>query len=84
MSRYSSDISNMSYTNKDFGTIYPELLELAQKLSYKWDPTTSDESDPCVVLLKLAAIVADKNNYNIDKNNYVFIGGCFNNPPLDD
>ena len=68
MSRYSSDISNMSYTNKDFGTIYPELLELAQKLSYKWDPTTSDESDPGVVLLKLAAIVADKNNYNIDKN----------------
>ena len=58
----------MSYTNKDFGSIYPELLELAQKLSYKWDPVTSDESDPGVVLLKLAAIVADKNNYNIDKN----------------
>ena len=68
MSRYSSDISNMSYTNKDFGSIYPELLELAQKLSYKWDPVTSDESDPGVVLLKLAAVVADKNNYNIDKN----------------
>ena len=68
MSKYSTDISNMSYTNKDFGTIYPELLEIAQKLSYKWDPTTSDESDPGVVLLKLAAIIADKNNYNIDKN----------------
>lgn len=68
MSKYSTDISNMSYTNKDFGTIYPELLEIARKLSYKWDPATSDESDPGVVLLKLAAIIADKNNYNIDKN----------------
>ena len=62
------ELSNLSYTNKDFGTIYPELLDLATKLSYKWDPSQSDESDPGVVLLKLAALMADKNNYNIDKN----------------
>lgn len=61
-------LSNQSYTNKDFATIYPELLELAQKISYKWNPVESDESDPGVVLLKLAALMADKNNYNIDKN----------------
>lgn len=61
-------LSNLSYTNKDFNSIYSELLEYAGKLSYKWDPITSDESDPGVVLLKLAAIIADKDNYNIDKN----------------
>ena len=61
-------LSNLSYTNKDFGEIYPELLDLAKKISYKWDPTQSDESDPGVVLLKLAALMTDKTNYNIDKN----------------
>lgn len=60
--------TNTSYTNKDFNSIYTELLEYAKKLSYKWDPTASDESDPGVILLKLAAIIGDKDNYNIDKN----------------
>ena len=62
------DISNKSYTNKDFQTIYPELLDLVKTLTNKWDPTTSNESDPGVILIKLAALIADKNNYNIDKN----------------
>ena len=62
------DLSSMSYTNKDFNDIYSELLTYASKLSHKWDPTSSDESDPGVVLLKLAALIGDKNNYNIDKN----------------
>lgn len=65
---YKRELSNLSYTNKDFGQIYPELLDLAKKISYKWDPSLSDESDPGVVLLKLAALMADKCNYNIDKN----------------
>lgn len=68
MTQYERDLSNLSYTNKDFGKIYPELLDLVKKISYKWDPSQSDESDPGVVLLKLAALMADKNNYNIDKN----------------
>lgn len=68
MAQYERDLSNLSYTNKDFESIYPELLDLVKKLSYKWDPSLSDESDPGVVLLKLAALMADKNNYNIDKN----------------
>ena len=61
-------ISNKSYTNKDFNTIYPELLDIVKKLTSKWDPSISNESDPGVVLLKLNAIIGDKNNYNIDKN----------------
>ena len=61
-------ISNTSYTSKDFQSIYPELIDLVKKLSTKWDPSLSNESDPGVLLLKLNALVADKNNYNIDKN----------------
>lgn len=61
-----NELSSLSYTNKDFNSIYVELLEYAKKLSYRWDPTESDESDPGVVLLKLAALIGDKNNYNID------------------
>lgn len=62
------NISNLSYINKDFISIYTELLDLVKKITNKWDPSLSNESDPGVVLLKLCALVADKNNYNIDKN----------------
>ena len=68
MTQHERELSNLSYTNKDFQTIYPELLDLAKKISYKWNPVESDESDPGVVLLKLAALMTDKLNYNIDKN----------------
>ena len=61
-------LSSMSYTNKDFRAIFTELLDLTRKLTYKWDPSISNESDPGVILLKLDAIIGDKNNYNIDKN----------------
>ena len=64
-------LSNLSYTNKDFNTIYSELLDLVDKISPVWKPGSangSNESDPGVLLLKLDALMADKNNYNIDKN----------------
>ena len=60
--------SNVSYVSKDFNTIYNELLNLAKQLSPIYDPTSSNESDPAIVLIKLMALTADKNNYNIDKN----------------
>lgn len=62
------EISNVSYTNKDFAAIYTELLELATKISGKFKPAESNEGDPFIVLLKLMAFVGDKINYNIDKN----------------
>ena len=70
MAKTTSDnlISNLSYTEKDFQTIYPALLDLVKKETSKWDPSASNESDPGVLLLKLNAIIADKCNYNIDKN----------------
>lgn len=61
-------ISNLSYTEKDFQVIYPALLDLVKKLTARWDPSASNESDPGVLLLKLNALIADKCNYNIDKN----------------
>ena len=62
------EIQNISYTNKDFGQIYPELLDVVKNITNKWDPETTNESDPGIVLLKALALVGDKLNYNIDKN----------------
>ena len=60
--------SKTSFTNKDFNEVYPELLGIAKDLSYKWDPTVSNESDPGVTLIKEIAIALDKINYSSDKN----------------
>lgn len=65
---YNNPVANKSYTNRDFQAIFPELLGLAKTLTSRWDPSVSNESDPGVVLLKLNAIIADKLNYNLDKN----------------
>ena len=61
-------IASTSYTNKDFESIYSELLDLVKVLTYRWDPSISNESDPGVILLKLNAVIADKCHYNSDKN----------------
>ena len=68
MGEYINPASNISYTQKDFQTIFPELLTLTNQLTNRWDPSQSNESDPGRVLLQLNAILADKLNYNIDKN----------------
>ena len=59
---------SLSPTKKDFVQIWNELLEVAGKLSERWDPTSTNESDPGIVILKALAGIADKLNYNIDKN----------------
>lgn len=59
---------NLSPTKKDFVQIWNELLEVSSKLSERWDPTSTNESDPGIVILKALAGIADKLNYNIDKN----------------
>lgn len=61
-------ISNLAYINKDFNSIWEEILETVPKLTDKWVPSEANESDPLVVLLKELGIVTDKLNYNIDKN----------------
>ena len=62
------EIVKLSPTKKDFYQIWNELLETAAKISNRWDPTSTNESDPGIVLLKVLTGIADKLNYNIDKN----------------
>lgn len=62
------NIDSLSYTNKDFRKVMEELLALVPELTSNWNPNDSNESDPGVALLKLKAFIADKLNYNIDKN----------------
>ena len=58
----------LSPTKKDFYQIWNELLDTAGKISDRWDPVSTNESDPGIVLLKVLTAVADKLNYNIDAN----------------
>lgn len=62
------NISNKSYINKDFGSVYSELVSLLKSSTYKFDPETSNESDPFILLLKSFAFGVDKTNYISDKN----------------
>ena len=71
------NISNKSYTNKDFGAIYPELVDFITNITNRYNPKTSNESDPGVVLTKEMGFMGDKLNYNIDKNILeVFMPSC--------
>ena len=63
---------NLSPTKKDFFQIWNELLEVAGKLSERWDPTSTNESDPGIVILKALTGIADRLNYNIDKRKVIF------------
>ena len=63
MADYTNPLDSKSYINKDYNTIWVEILDLVKKISNRWDPSISNESDPGVVLAKLDAIIADKNNY---------------------
>lgn len=58
----------LSPTKKDYYQVWNELLDVAGKLSDRWDPSATNESDPGVVLLKVLTAVADKLSYNIDAN----------------
>lgn len=61
-------IDNKSYINKDFQTIYPELVEMFTLLTNRLNIRATNESDPMVVLLKLMSFLGDKQNFNIDQN----------------
>ena len=58
----------LSATKKDFYQIWNEILDYAQKISNRWDPQNTNESDPGIVLLKVATALADKLNFNVDVN----------------
>lgn len=62
------DAVNLSPTKRDFYQIWNELIDTASKLSNRWDPSSTNEGDPGIVLLKVLTAIADKLNYTIDKN----------------
>ena len=39
----------LSPTKKDFYQIWNELIEVSSKISERWDPTSTNESDPGIV-----------------------------------
>lgn len=56
---------NLSYTSRDFTSIYDELLKSIPLLTKSWD--AKDENDPGIVLLKAIAMTGDMLSYNQDK-----------------
>lgn len=56
---------NLSYTSRDYSSIYNELLESIPLLTKEWDP--KDENDPGLVLIKLISMTGDMLSYNQDK-----------------
>ena len=61
------ELTKLSPTKQDFYQIWNELLDTASKISERWDPTSTNEADPGIVLLKVLAAIGDKLNYNINK-----------------
>lgn len=62
------NLTQISPTKRDFYQIWTELLDISKKLSERWDPTSTNETDPGIVLLKVLTACTDKLNYNIDKS----------------
>lgn len=60
-----SDINKLSYTNRDYLTIFNELKEIIPSVTKTW--ISRDESDPGIVLLKLIAMLGDSLSFNQDK-----------------
>lgn len=62
------NLTQISPTKRDYYQIWTELLDVSKKLSERWDPTSTNETDPGIVLLKVLTACTDKLNYNIDKS----------------
>ena len=61
-------VVELSPVKTDFYQIWNELMDVATKISERWDPSSTNENDPGIVLLKVLTAIADKLDYNIDKN----------------
>ena len=57
---------NLSYTSRDYKSIFTDLINSIPLLTKEWDP--KDENDPGVVLIKLMSMLGDMLSYNLDKN----------------
>lgn len=57
--------SALSYTSRDFNSIYEDLVNAIPSLTKLW--TSKDENDPGIVLVKLIASLGDNLSYYLDK-----------------
>ncbi|MCM1323003.1 MAG: hypothetical protein NC218_02355 [Acetobacter sp.] len=55
-----------NYVQKDFASIYEDLLTFVESSTTKWKPRNSTEADPGVLILKLIALLEDKCGYRFD------------------
>ena len=71
--KYSNRKKSTNYTARDYESAKEELLNIRNDLTEKW--TSTDESDPGVILIKEMAQAIDILSYNQDKQ----ILECFPN-----
>lgn len=62
---YEKTEPKLSYTSRDYKSIFDDLVNSIPSVSEKW--TSRDESDPGIVLIKLMSMYGDMLSYNIDK-----------------
>lgn len=59
------DASELSYTNREYKSIFEDLYNTIPELTNKW--YTTEETDPGIVLLKLVSMFGDMLSYNLDQ-----------------
>ena len=57
---------NLSYTSRDYKSIYEDLIKSIPLLTKSWEP--KNENDPGLVLIKMMSMIGDMLSYNLDKN----------------
>lgn len=65
MSDINLDFNKTRYTHRDYESLRKDLIAIIPSLTQKW--TSTEESDPGIVLIKLIAMLGDNLSYNIDK-----------------
>lgn len=62
---YDKTEPKITYTSRDYNSIFEDLVNSIPNVSEKW--TSRDESDPGIVLIKLMSMYGDMLSYNMDK-----------------
>ena len=59
------DFNKTRYTHRDYESLKKDLIDIIPSLTQKW--TSTEESDPGIVLIKLISMLGDNLSYNMDK-----------------
>lgn len=62
---YTENSSKISYTSRDYASILSDLVNAIPGVSKSW--TTTEESDPGIVLVKLISMLGDMLSFNLDQ-----------------